>query len=347
MDERRKIRKHGRSARPDLRQVAASLGVAISTVSRALNNAPDVAAATRERIQAKARELGYAPNAAGRRLRLQRIDVVGFLLTPPQDRFADPIYLDLLSGIAEELSTAGLDLSIHLAHAADDEPRLLRKMIEGGIVDAVLLPRTRPRDERIAWLEALGVRYATFGRTDLTHAYRHLDIDNRSTAFRATQLLLESGYERPALLVPQPDLTFVRHQREGYETAMRKSGRARSRKVLTAAFPVKSAYHAAREALANDACDAIVCASDAYAAGVYRAAAELGRRVGEDVGVTGFAANPMLHSLAPSLTTFEAEMVAAGRRLAQLLLDDEPAGEVWQAAIVLGDSHRRGRTARL
>lgn len=346
MKERPRIRKHASTAKPDLRQVAATLGVAISTVSRALNNAPDVAPATRERIQERARELSYAPNAAGRRLRLQRVDVVGFLLTPPQDRFADPIYLDLLNGIVEELAGAGLDLSIHLARSADDELRLLRKMVEGGSVDAVILPRTRPRDERIAWLDQREVRYATFGRTDLGHAYRHLDIDNRSTAFRATELLIEAGYERPALLVPQPDLTFVRHQREGYEAAMRKHGRARARTILTAAFPIDSAYAAARDALARDACDALVCASDAFAAGAYRAAAELGRRVGEDLGVTGYAANPMLASLSPPLTTFQAEMTAAGRRLARILMDDEPAGEVWQATLVPGRSHLRARDRR-
>ena len=326
----------------NVRTIAQELGIAVSTVSRALNNAPDVSKETSERVLQKCRELGYQPNRAGRRLRRQKgIDIVGYLLTPVEDRFADPMILDTLMGLNEALSSQFIDLTVHLSRSAEDEIRTLKNMVEHNVVDAIVLGRTRTQDERIAYLESIGFRYATLGQTACTHAYRHLDIDNREAARTATELLLNAGYRKLTLITPSAELSYAKMQAEGYRQALQSAGLDRAANIACVNFSSQSAQTIAAALLAKGAADAFVCGNDVFAAGVYSAVENLGLVVGADIGVTGFGANSSGQHLQPALTTFDPPMLAAGRRLAHLLLDSEISSEIWSAELKFGQSHQR------
>ena len=94
-----------------LKELAAQLGLSITTVSRALNGYADVAPATRERVQAAASRSGYAPNVSAQRLITGRAQAVGFVLPLPAGRFADPFLFEMMIGLGEVLRTRSLDSS--------------------------------------------------------------------------------------------------------------------------------------------------------------------------------------------------------------------------------------------
>ena len=107
------------------------------------------------------------------------------------------------------------------------------------------------------------------------------------------------------------------------------------------AFSTRVAAERAAELIRRGEADALVCGNDVLAAGAYLAARDLDRQVGGDLGVTGFGASAAGAFLAPALTTFDAGMAAAGRRLAEILLAEGPEGELGAPTPVEGTSHLR------
>src|SRR6056297_1896804 len=94
-----------------LKMLAEELGVDVSTVSRALRDDPRVKSETRRAVQDLAQRYDYRPNAAARALRGGKTGRVAVLLSPPQQRFASPIFLELLSTLDQHLCDKGLHLA--------------------------------------------------------------------------------------------------------------------------------------------------------------------------------------------------------------------------------------------
>ena len=90
-----------------IRELAESLGLSISTVSRALDDYADVSARTRARVLAAADASGYRPNAAARRLRRGQTEVVTMVLPTAYGRFDEPLYIDLLAEMGPHFVRAG------------------------------------------------------------------------------------------------------------------------------------------------------------------------------------------------------------------------------------------------
>src|SRR4051812_16029689 len=104
-----------------LKALADHLGLSITTVSRALNGYSDVAPATRDRILAAAKSLGYTPNVSAQRLITGRVHAIGFVLPLPAGRFADPFLFELMIGLGEVLRSRSLDLVVSAGEPGSDE----------------------------------------------------------------------------------------------------------------------------------------------------------------------------------------------------------------------------------
>ena len=95
-----------------LKDLAAKLGLSITTVSRALSGYSDVAESTRQRVLVAADEMGYVPDVNARRLQKGRTDTLGFVIPTHGPRFSDPFFSDFLSGIGNESSRHNYDLLV-------------------------------------------------------------------------------------------------------------------------------------------------------------------------------------------------------------------------------------------
>ncbi len=93
-----------------LKDLAARLGLSITTVSRALAGYSDVAEATRQRVLQVAEEMGYVPDVTARRLQKGRTDTIGFVIPTFGPRFSDPYFSELLAGIGNEAARQNSDL---------------------------------------------------------------------------------------------------------------------------------------------------------------------------------------------------------------------------------------------
>lgn len=339
----------------NLREFAKTLGLSVSTVSRALNGYADVSEATRRRIVAAAEQLGYAAEPAARRLRKRSSGLIAFVLSYPQKHFANPFFLDMIVGIDERLRGTEFHLVIASTGSYDDEIATFRRLVEQQRVDGLIFARTRRLDDRIDYLQRRGVPFVTHGRSENPVPFPYLDIDHEVVGRDGCARLISLGHRRIALLNTPSYLMYSHHRRAGYEAAL-----------AAAAIPVdpdliveedlteEGGVAGVRRLLALDRPpSAILCGHDLAAIGALSAIYEHGKVPGRDIAVIGSDDNPFGRLTSPPLTTFTAPRVPAGNRLAELLLASiggTPAvelQEVWKPELLIRASDGPPRPRRV
>lgn len=329
----------------NLKQLAQSLGLSITTVSRALDGYSDVSAATRKRVQEAADKAGYRPNASARRLRKQRAELVAVTLPSEPGHIGPPHFLDMLSGCAEHLAAAGLNLVIAPVPHGESELDMCRRFVDGRRVDAMLLVRTKRHDERVEFLQSRGIPFVTNGRTESKIQHAYIDGDGFAGFHAATLRFQRAGHRRIAHIAGPQDYFFAHVRRQGWEAAMRECGLASD--LYAEQMPTEQGgYEAAISLLKGpNRPTAFVCATDEMAIGVLRALREVDGGLG--ASVVGHDDLPIGAFTSPALSTMRMTGDSLGGSFASLLLRaiaGEPAEtlqELHAIEFVDRDSHRR------
>jgi LacI family transcriptional regulator len=303
-----------------LRQLASTLDLSITTVSRALDGYPDVAAATRKRVIDAAKAANYRPHAAARRLRLGSAETVTMVIPGTPGHFDEPLYLELLTTLGVCFDAAGFDLTILAARDPDEERAVYRRLVEGRRTDGLIVARTRRKDSRIRYLTEMRFPFVAIGRTETSLAYAHVDGDGE-TAFRAaTERLIGLGHRRIAFVAAPSAFTFGKLRRRGWASAMEAAGLAHDA-VLEGELTEFGGLAAARTLLAaTPTPTALLCATDRIAIGAMRAVKEAGLTVGRDVSIVGHDNISATAFSEPPLSTMELSMVDVGTRVADMLI---------------------------
>ena len=303
-----------------LAQIARTLGLSVTTVSRALGGFEEVALATRERVRAEAARIGYRANKTARRLQSGRSEAIGLVLPANPGQFDDPFFLRLMAGIGPRLAAADLDLIVMAAPPGPEELRAYQHLVHGRRVDGVLVARTRRHDDRISFLLDNNFPFVAHGRTQDPRPYAWVDTDGGAAMAEATERLIALGHRRIALLNALPSFNYALDREAGWRRALRNAGLA---DTLRAESPPTEAEgeSAARSLLQRPTPPtAILCATDRLAAGALRACIGSGLVVGHDVSVIGFDNLPFASYIHPRLTTIEQPVEASGQMMADMLL---------------------------
>jgi LacI family transcriptional regulator len=302
-----------------IRELAQSLGLSITTVSRALDGYGDVSPATRARVRAAADASSYRPNAAARRLRRGQSEVVTMVLPTGHGRFDEPLYTELLAAMGPHFNKAGYDLTLLAAPPGDEELKTYQRIVEGRRADGIIVVRARRDDARIRYLLTTDVPFVVMGRSDIAGNYCSVDGDGKGAFYSATQWLMQLGHRSIFHLAAPSAFTFATLRREGYEAAVHEASVASW--VIECPAETEPSYYIAREVLtASSRPTAVLCATDRMAYGVLKAARDLGLDVPRDLSVIGHDNLPASLTTEPALTTMELSPVETGQRLASLLL---------------------------
>jgi LacI family transcriptional regulator, galactose operon repressor len=302
-----------------LRKLASTLGLSITTVSRALDGYPEVAAATRQRVIDAARATNYRPHAAARRLRLGSTETVTMVLPGTPGHFDEPLYLELLTALGARFDAAGFDLTVLAARDLGEERAVYRRLVEGRRTDGLIVARTRRNDQRIKYLAQARFPFVAIGRTETRLAYAHVDGDGESAFRAATERLIALGHRRIAFVAAPGEFTFGKLRRRGWAAAMQAAGLAHD--AIEGQLTEFGGLAAARELLATaQRPTALLCATDRMAIGALRAAKEAGLTVGRDISIIGHDNISASAFCEPALTTMELSMTAVGARVADMLI---------------------------
>ena len=307
-------------AKPTLRTVADATGFAVTTVSRALADDPQIAKSTRETVSEAARRLGYVPDRAARRLRTGRTQVVSVLLNTEHEFLG--FTHEFLSGITGALRGTGYSVTIVPDTLGEDRLDPVRSILRNNLADGLLFTRTECFDPRVRLLMEAGFPFVSHGRTEFTSPHAWVDFDNERFARRAVAHLVAQGRSRIGFVLPDDRFTFAQHLRYGFVSAAREAGVVHE--VLDGVT-----INSPREAIAErirvrhaepQAPDAWLCVGEAMALVTLGALADCGLVPGREVDVVAKRASPIFDYIRPRIETVFEDVRATGQLMAEMLL---------------------------
>jgi LacI family transcriptional regulator len=301
-----------------INDVAARAGVSIKTVSRVVNREPNVAPATRERVEAVLVELDYRPNLFARSLAGSRSYLLSLLFDNPSPSY---VY-DLQLGALRRCRDAGRHLVVEAVDStAADFDNQLAAVLKGSLADGFILSAPLCDNPRvIAALEAKGVPYVRI--TPYNEAVGPaVRIDDGQAAFQLTEHLLQHGHRRIGFIRGHADHGSTRLRHSGFIAAMDTWG-LKPEEVEQGDFTSRSGAEAAERLLAGpNRPSAIFASNDDMALGVMLTASRLGLHIPEDLSVCGFDDSRLAQLTYPQLTTVRQPLAELGAAAVDLLVE--------------------------
>jgi DNA-binding LacI/PurR family transcriptional regulator len=312
----------GARRRVSMADVARHAGVSAQTVSRVANGYEGVVEETRTLVLASMRELGYRPNSAARALKsgqFRTIGVIVFTLSTTGN-------MRTLEAIATSAAAAGYAITlIPVAVPTQSDVRGAFTRLGELAVDAVIvIMEVHLLDSSTVTLPP-GVEVVVVD-SDAGDRYAVVDTDQADGARQATEHLLDLGHGT-VWHVAGPEASFAAERRaQAWRATLEAAGRP-APEVLRGDWSAESGYRAGLTLATEPTCTAVFAANDQMALGLYRAFAEKGLRVPEDVSVVGFDDYPEAASFSPPLTTVHQDFSEVGRRCVDRALHQLTAGE--------------------
>jgi LacI family transcriptional regulator len=306
--------------RATIKEVAQAAGVSTQTVSRVLNDRPDVSPETRERVRSVITTLGYSPNALARSLiqgRSNTIGVVSYGLS-----YYGPARI--LTGVERRANEIGYSMQLSLLRRPETNrgeeifQNLLDRQVDG-IIWAV--PEIGTNREWLAeQIRTLSVPVVAIHMQPIP-GVPMVAIDNREGGRLATKHLMAQGYQRIGIITG-PESWWESQQRElGWRDAMQAAGFTDldMLKAVGDWYPSSGSYGLEQLLARVPDLEAVFACNDPMAVGALQAARRLGRQVPENLAVVGFDDVPEAAYYFPSLTTIRQPLLELGAHAVEML----------------------------
>jgi LacI family transcriptional regulator len=302
------------SRRPTIKQVAKATGVSTQTVSRVINNRPDVAPETRERILMTINELGYRPSALARSLIQQRSYTLGVVT-------AGLMYIGpsrTLNGITSAAEEAGYSLLLkELPRFDTDDVAPIFQALLSRHVDGIIWAVPEVGENR-NWVDQeslnLGIPIVYLAMKPKENI-SDVAVDNYLGGRMAISHLLEQGYKHIGHITGPLDWWEARQRMSAWKNALKDSGfEARDEYWVEGNWSSASGVQAVERLFEQyPEMDSIFVANDQMALGVIQAACQKGLRIPDELAIVGFDDIPESAFFCPSLTTVQQDQHAMGR----------------------------------
>ncbi|WP_051866643.1 LacI family DNA-binding transcriptional regulator [Corynebacterium atypicum] len=296
-----------RSTKPGLKQVAALAGVGYATASRALSGRGYVAAATKEKVHAAAKELGYTPNLLAKALREDRTNLVGVILPNLVNEF----YSDATEVIQDGLARAGFRMLVIAADDAQSQEQAVAELVEHKVAGIIQVPVHGAKASA-----AGNVPVVQLNRDEIAGAPAVLCDDARG--FEELAGIVARRFQEPDVVavMGDKDLSTTRARLAGIETKFPQVRRVHGE--YTAASGRKLC---AQLLDAEDPPRALIVSSPRLMAGVLAEIRARGLSVPGDLSVVGYDDPEWYGFFASGITTFSPDHQEMGRKVVRMLLD--------------------------
>jgi LacI family transcriptional regulator len=309
---------------PTIKDIAEKAGVSIATVSKTINNYPDVNPKTREKILKIAKELNYFPNAVAKSLVQKKTNTIGvFFGNKVNSGFDHPFFLDVISAIREVVGNAGYDLLVFTNKNKDRATyaTLCRERSVDGVV-LLLTGEGKKRTEPLVELQESGIPCIAIDIPLEGERCTYVESDNYSGAKQAVQHLIDLGHKRIAF-IGGDEISKTSYDRlRGYQDALMENKIGFDPAMIRLGYFSKEKAKEETIRLMEQKPDitAFFAVSDEMAISVMQTVKSLGRRVPQDISVIGFDDIKEAEFSSPPLTTIRQDKYGLGSQAASLLL---------------------------
>lgn len=303
-----------------LNKVAEKSGVSIATVSRVINNNPNVNPETRLRVEQVIKELKYSPNRVAKRLRNRNAssNLLGVLIPDIQN----PFYVEVLRGIEDVASENKYALIMCNFSQDEKKQQMYLDILQSESVDGLIAAPTSEEDQKVTNLVKTGLPIVCVDR-----GLSNVDVDvvlveNRKGAYSAVDFLAKKGYKRIAYISGIPQIPSSRQREKGYVSALKDNGLDVDRELIK--------YGDSRHESGVELCkqlldlphppDAIFTGNNLITLGALETIHKLGLKIPSEIAIVGFDDMYWSISLNPPLTAVRQPAYEIGRRAAEQLI---------------------------
>jgi LacI family transcriptional regulator len=301
--------------RTTLASIAAEAGVSLPTVSKVVNGRPDVAPATRARVEQLLHQHNYSRGALRRHRRSGLVDLVF-------NGLDSPWAVEILRGVEEWGSAHSTGVAVSAVRHGDARPASWTSALASHDTDGVILVTSELTNTQLSQLRGAGIPLVVIDPvnpppTDIPS----VGATNWAGGLAATDHLLSLGHRRVAAIGGPVDYLCSRARIDGYRSALERADVPYDAGLVRHGdFHHEGGFAHGTELLRlPDPPTAVFAGSDQQAFGVYEAARQRGLRVPEDLSVVGFDELPVARWASPPLSTVRQPLAEMGRTAAQML----------------------------
>ena len=311
-----------------IKDVARICGVGVSTVSRAMNNHPDINPETKEMIMQVIKENNYVPNNSARNLKRSDARTIAVLIKG----ISNPFFSTMIKVFEEEIQRRKYALVLQHVDEWQDETEVAlalekEKRLRGIVFLGGFFSHSEERLKKItvpfvlSTVSLLGEEYK--------NDYSFVSVNDIEESYRVTDYLIRMGHKRIAILCScEDDASIGALRLEGYARALKAHGIPLDKELIrhmnpdVDSYSMKTGYGMTRELLeCGTDCTAVYAISDSMAIGAVRAIFDMGKSVPEDYSVAGFDGTEMAAYYNPVITTLRQPAEEMARETIQLLFN--------------------------
>lgn len=291
----------------NIKDIAKLANVGVSTVSRVINNHPDVKESTREKIKQIMKESNYIPNNNARILKQNNTKNIGVLVKG----VFNPLFYQMTKIMGTQISEAGYTMIMgQNEYKFYEEVDALRAFIKEKRLQGVICLGGNFFDIKNGTFSDIEIPIVLTSVNTMSKKYKEnyssVGIDDEKAAYEATKYLIEKGHKKIALIIGDGnDLGVSWWRLKGYEKALEEKGIEISDELITIGkYSRKGAYEVITELLkSGNKFTAIFAVSDIMAVGAAKAVIDYGLRIPEDISIIGFDGMDESKYYNPSITT--------------------------------------------
>lgn len=330
-----------------LRDVSEASGVSEMTVSRVLRNRGDVSDATRARVLAAAKSLGYVPNKIAGALASSRVNLVAVVIPS----MSNMVFPEVMTGISEALEDTELQPVVGVTgYLPEKEEKVLYEMLSWR-PSGVIIAGLEHSDASRAMLRASGIPVVEIMDVDGTPVDSVVGISHRRAGQQMAQAIIKAGYERIAFLGTKMLLDHRARKRfEGFTETLAKAGiEIEDREFYSGGSALAKGREMTRDVLERSPdLDFIYYSNDLIGAGGLLYLMEQGVDIPGEMGLAGFNGVDLIKGLPRALATMDSCRQEIGRKAAEVIVEragseapSKPARIVLEPTISYGDTLRR------
>jgi DNA-binding LacI/PurR family transcriptional regulator len=301
--------------------IAKKLGLSPSTVSRALNDHPDIKTSTKKLVKKTAKEYNFKPNPIAQSLKNNKTTIIGVIVPEIKHDF----FSSAISGIEEVSYQSGYTIIVCQSNESFEREvvntnSLIQQRVAGII--ASISQNTKDSKHFHAVLER-GIPLVFFDRVCKDIVTSKVIIDDKKSAFSAVMHLAGRGYKKIAHFAGPKVLEICKLRLLGYTEALKKAKLPLIKEFIQyGGLDEKDGYNSMDYLLKRNLLpDAIFAVNDPVAIGAFQRIKEAGLKIPSDIGIVGFSNNKITSLVDPPITTLNQPSFDMGKKAAEMLIE--------------------------
>lgn len=305
-----------------LKQIAKELGVSVSTVSKALNDSPEISEPTKNKIQEYAKLKNYKPNVIGLNLKNRSTKTIGVIVPNILNSF----FAKVFTGIEKIADENGYKVITCISNEKLEKEISALEMLSNGTIDGFILSISEEAQklhqfEHFKSIINEGTPIVMFDRIADEVACDKVIVDDYDSAVNATQHLLETGCKQIALFSTIDNLSVGKLRKQGFAEAMQKYGYTINNDFIICADSEEDFNTKATEFFANHKPDAIFALDEHASVTAMKMGIKNGYEIPKELQIIGFADGVWSRRMTPSLSTVSQHGPEIGEVATRLLID--------------------------